>query len=900
MGITMLKAAVLLLSIATVSSNSSLESHDYKHQFNNDKSPESILYTNTPSGSRRIRGMRETRHADFVLGGLFPAHTYSRNGEVCGDPAHIPLVDAMLFALDNVNSDPNILPNITLGYDIRDTCFIERIGLDEAADLILTGTQHRVEKYTAAGNEQIGGNKTTSPLTIGLIGAASSSVSIPIASLGRLFNIPQISYASQSSILDNHDRYSYFYRTMPSNSLEVQVIVDLLQHFEWTYISILYSRNSYGQSGFNNLHNLAAKNGICIDLHEGIEEAFSATDYRTLAEKLSQSAANVVVFYMNEQEAYRLLDQLVTVASNRRFIWVASGAWYYIADRLPPHIVSGLFSTLPLFKHDNHFYDYYYDLFPNNNERNPWFPDTQSIFKDVAAANCTTNCTEDTPNPFHRLKIIDIYTSAVIDAVYAFAHALEKYLDENCEEPLVWNKNAKTCNGQKTLFSGSGLLQYIDKVNFTSLTGNHITFNSEGNINCAYSIINYQSEIDQNQSIHKFTTIGTWENGSLAFDSSTPAQFGLDNNGQPMFSPVQSQCQSCAPGQYVRKINASCCGLCDDCLGQMFSNNSEAAWCLNCSMYGEMWGNNPITGSTSCVEMPQIYLQITHPFAVVVAIGSLIGLVLLVTAFILLVIYWNSPVIRSSSRESVVLVLFGAGSSFGASFIYLAPPFLPICALQRVSLWFCFSLMNGSLLIKMIRITRIFVFQKSKMNQHKCAQPYQQVIFSILLVAVQMVIVLCSILFEHPRVSHEMLQNNLNLDSSPEILLTCQPEPLVGFIVSVMYEAGLIVATVILGTLTFKSPANFNESKSVCVSAYILLSIWTMFFVSYFFTESAQNVQNAFIGFTNTLGAYTILGSVVGPRLFTVIFMKKRNSNRFSRREKHSADKKSDNLPPAP
>ena len=141
-----------------------------------------------------------------------------------------------------------------------------------------------------------------------------------------------------------------------------------------------------------------------------------------------------------------------------------------------------------------------------------------------------------------------------------------------------------------------------------------------------------------------------------------------------------------------------------------------------------------------------------------------------------------------------------------------------------------------------------------------------------------MVIVLLSVTIVNPNVLREVRLNTMNLNSQPEIIVTCEAEPILGFIVSVLYEAGLILITAVLGTMTFKSPANFNESKTICVSAYILLTIWTMFFVSYFFTGFAQSLQNAFIALTTTLGAYTILVSVIGPQLFTVIFRKAKGS----------------------
>ena len=84
----------------------------------------------------------------------------------------------MLFALDEINKNPNILPNTTLGAKIYDTCRSQTIGVDRAKDFI---------KYTLLPTT----DKTPPPLA-GVIGAFRSDVSIAVANLLRVFDIPQV------------------------------------------------------------------------------------------------------------------------------------------------------------------------------------------------------------------------------------------------------------------------------------------------------------------------------------------------------------------------------------------------------------------------------------------------------------------------------------------------------------------------------------------------------------------------------------------------------------------------------------------------------------------------------------------------------------------------------------
>ncbi|TMS39834.1 hypothetical protein L596_006302 [Steinernema carpocapsae] len=61
---------------------------------------------------------------DIVLGGLFPIHEGARSANHCGRikaDQGLQRMVAMLFALEAVNRDPDILPNIRLGAQILDT-----------------------------------------------------------------------------------------------------------------------------------------------------------------------------------------------------------------------------------------------------------------------------------------------------------------------------------------------------------------------------------------------------------------------------------------------------------------------------------------------------------------------------------------------------------------------------------------------------------------------------------------------------------------------------------------------------------------------------------------------------------------------------------------------------------
>ena len=175
------------------------------------------------SASGRIRAVRRRNDADFVLGGLFPVHDNDGGGSRCGPVRKergVERMEAMLYAIDRINNVPTLLPNITLGFDIRDTCNSENIGLDESIDLVIEDSELDASSCNQISTEFSGSGSTTAAIpTSFVIGAAASAVSVPVATLLRLFQLPQVSYASSSARLNNRERYTYFFRTVPADDL---------------------------------------------------------------------------------------------------------------------------------------------------------------------------------------------------------------------------------------------------------------------------------------------------------------------------------------------------------------------------------------------------------------------------------------------------------------------------------------------------------------------------------------------------------------------------------------------------------------------------------------------------------------------------------------------------------
>ncbi len=96
-------------------------------------------------------------------------------------------LQAMIFAIDEINNSSTLLPNITLGYRIFDTCNTVSKALEATLSFV---AQNKIDSLNL---DEFCNCTDHIPATIAVVGAAGSAVSTAVANLLGLFYIPQVS-----------------------------------------------------------------------------------------------------------------------------------------------------------------------------------------------------------------------------------------------------------------------------------------------------------------------------------------------------------------------------------------------------------------------------------------------------------------------------------------------------------------------------------------------------------------------------------------------------------------------------------------------------------------------------------------------------------------------------------
>ena len=825
--------------------------------------------------SLRVRGIRDNKDADMVFGGLFPIRSVMAGTIQCGDirpERSVERMEAMLYALDSINNSTDLLPGLKIGFDIRDTCSSETVGTEEALDIIISGGVLRNIGIESDCPDMPSANNTRHTIPTGVVGAASSGVSRSVASLLRLFNMPQISYSSTSTTLSDIERYNYFFRTISADNLQTSAMVEFLLHMNWTFVTTINSEDTYGSTGIDSFLKNAEQ--ICI------EEKFTFPDnapnekYTDIAKQLvHNTTSNVVVLFTLNIFAQRLIREVHNILNDtsfsRRFLWIASDAWARSSDIQNKYAptVAGYIGFLPYTEVATGFHEYFSKLTAKTNVRN------KAIFEEYYDVYCKGQCSNGSVTS-HPEYTQGTFIPLVIDAVYAFAHAAQLYLDTHCSGDTSWDRLEQKCAGSNDSLTPSLVREYLlNNVSFRSSSGFIVEFDDTGSVEIPYRLVNFQARLNRTNISYHLENIGVWyprkqEDDRKLQVNSGSIQFGLEVGADdvPRREPIQSTCsEECSEGQFRLLQSNKCCWKCTGCTGRNYSSSPKNTECSVCPE--GQWGNKPHVGSDDCIQIPERSLKPSDPIAIVALVLS--GVALIVVALIggIFIINCKHSVIKSSGREQVTLLLIGITLSFCLSFIIVPPPSIPVCLLQRIFIWTSFALIYGALLVKIIRVYRLFN-RAPTASRPRFTKPHHQILFTLVIVAVQLVITLASLITAHP-IREEMIeQENEASLSTPTKVIACKEVSYVFFVAQLIYDAVLILLCTFFGWKTRNFPENFNESKYILFTSLALILIWLGFIPT--FIVSPLEYRYIALNFPIILSSAAILVIFFIPKIYFI------------------------------
>uniref|UniRef100_A0A8C9SFU9 Extracellular calcium-sensing receptor-like n=1 Tax=Scleropages formosus TaxID=113540 RepID=A0A8C9SFU9_SCLFO len=809
-----------------------------------------------------------SQEGHITIGGVFFLHgeTGGKQNQFTAEPANMHcqgvnfrafrLAQTMIFTIEEINNRTDILPGVTLGYKIYDTCASVTFSVRSAMAL-MNGYE---EMWTDTSCSRSAAVKA-------IIGESGSTNTIAIVTSVGPFHIPVISHLATCACLSDRKKYSNFFRTIPSDYYQSRALAQLVKHFGWTWVGAVRSDSDYGNSGMATFVEAANQEGICIE--------YSVKFHRTEPEKvlkvvevIKRGTAKVVVAFVALLEMNSLLEQL-TVQNITGLQLIGTEAWITASSLVRPssyRILGGSIGFAVTGAKISGLNEFLLKLHVSNNTDNAFLKDFWeaafqcSVTKETSS-NYKTPCTgseslTELKNQYTDESEIRI-TNNVYKAVYAVAYSLHSQLE--CMPQKGCAKNLQTEPWQ--------VLDALKKVNFTLRTGERVFFDGNGDPAAKYEVVNWQ--LGPNGAV-EFKAVGY-------YDATLPPgqQFVMSPvdmawaGGQKQVSPTSVCSESCPSGtrKAVRRGKPVCCYDCVPCAEGEISNKTDSNDCIPCDL--EYWSNEK---RDRCVLKTVEFLSFEEVMGIVLVIFSLFGTCLTVLVAVVFLAHKNTPIVRANNSELSFLLLFSLTLCFLCSLTFIGRPSQWSCMLRHTAFGVTFVLCISCVLGKTIVVLMAFRATLPGSNVMKWFGPPQQRLSVLAFTLIQVLICVLWLTLSPPFPNKNMKYYK------DKVILECDVGSAVGFWAVLGYIGLLSLMCFVLAFLARKLPDNFNEAKFITFSMLIFCAVWITFIPAY--VSSPGKFTVAVEIFAILASSYGLLFFIFTPKCYIILLKPEFNSKK--------------------
>ncbi|XP_053315986.1 G-protein coupled receptor family C group 6 member A-like [Spea bombifrons] len=825
----------------------------------------------------RPNGIVAKLNGDIMIGGLFPIHKEIPNLGNYTQPYDLLCAGfemrgfirslGMVHAIERINK-LNLLPGITLGYEIYDTCGDASKGLHQAMRFI----SQRNEGSSAI-NVTCNYRSYTS-LVKAVIGAGYSEVSIAVSRLFSFQLIPQISYSSSADILSDKRRYPSFLRTVASDVHLTNALAKLIKMFDWSYVGIISSDDDYGRSVLESLMAHFDTQLVCTAFKEKIPADFGNpgvnTSIKEVIDKIKKSPARAVILALKVSIVLEFFNEIIKEKITRT--WIAGDNWSTsreVASMEGIHTVGDILGLS--FKNGEipGFRPYLQHLHTGQNATNSFIEeykhlrfgctDEYEAYKQclsISPENCTKSDAINFKSPMAcRIEDIsqasDDYLERNIEldgsysaylAVTAIAHALKNML---CYKGIC----AKNIS-----FAPWELLHELKKVQFYD-NDEIIFFDEKGNSNLGYDLLSWQTV---NGSV-EFIDVGEYEQHRSSIQlNSSEIVWTNPYNKRP-----ESRCSDpCLPGQYKIHSDIRCCYNCGLCAEGYYSSNYDVNQCTKCP--DDQWS---LKGSSHCQNRTVIYFSWSDPFAIILTSAAGIGVVLVLVIGIVFLKNINTPAVKAAGGIYTCVMNLSLMASFATTVFFIGEPFNLSCKIRQPLYGISFTLCVSCILMKSFRI--VLAFELGTRFRYNFKFTYQPVLVIAILTGVQIGICILWLAFNGPSVKKD--------GKMPQtFLLLCDEGSSLGYGTTLGYTGFLAFVCFVLAYKGRKLPDKYNEGKFITFSMLVYLFVWFAFIPIYVTTTGKYlpAVELVAILASN----YGVICCHLIPTSYIIFFKKKENN----------------------
>ncbi|XP_054850400.1 vomeronasal type-2 receptor 26-like [Eublepharis macularius] len=820
---------------------------------------------------------------DFLIGGVLTQIGYhlheidfSRHPseELYKDPYMLTKfhqhVLAMVFAINEINKNPQILPNITLGFHIYDSYHDMRMTYRTTFDLL-----YKLHRYFP--NYQCCSHKSLTAV----IGSLSSDTSFLMADILSVYKIPQITCGLFVPEEREVKQSSSIYFIGPSEEYLNKGVIWLLLHFHWMWVGLFLVDDDNGERFLNVLEPLLSQNGICLALIQKIPSKYNWNDmdyvtdvFLTTYLPFRESTANTFIFY-GDSVALTILNTLIFLGNpsykenaSLRKVWIMTSqidfalsslqrAWDFeffhgtISFSIPsiePQGFQNFLQDIKPYKKQGdgflkEFWEQAFDCF---------YPNSQELV-DISDTCTGEERLESLPGSLFEM-CMTAHSYSIYNAVYGIAHAIHVlYLFRSNDKAMDGNQRVELEDLQPWQIHS-----FLQGIIFNNSAGERLSFNDKREKGDGFDIMNLVTF--PNKSFHRLKI------GTVNPDAPEGQEFIIHENmivWQSIFNQVVplSVCNDpCNPGYRKKKKEGEkfCCYSCAPCPEGKISSRKDADDCIKCQN-----DQYPTKDQDGCIPKKISFLSFEEPLGI--SLVSIAISLALITAVVLctFIKHKDTPIVKANNRDITYILLITLLLCFLSSLLFLGHPKKVTCFLRQSAFSIIFSVAVSCVLAKTITVVVAFMATRPGSSTRKWVgkRLANSVVLSCSFVQAGICVVWLATSPPFPDLD--------SLSLTEEIVAECNEGSVLMFYIVLGYLGLLSIISLAVAFLARKLPDSFNEAKFITFSMLIFCSVWLSFVPTYVSIKGKYMVAVEI--FSILMSSAGLLSCIFSPKYYLIV-----------------------------
>ncbi|KAF7236069.1 hypothetical protein EYD10_17131 [Varanus komodoensis] len=716
---------------------------------------------------------------------------------------------SFLFAIQEVNQNPSLLPNITLGYNIYDSLLDTRLTSDTAIDLLST-TQAHVPNYKCGRLNHL----------LAVLEESDSDNSMQLSNMLGIFKIPQVTYAFTSQVHREKGQPLSFYRMLPEEGTQYPGIVRLLLHFRWTMVGLFALDTENGEKFMRTLKPELIRNGICVVFSRSISQMKSGNipiNVQSLEELVEIEvfvyfAENYFLFY--GIDIVRFIVQMLTKPVHGK-VWITT-ALYDFAVNL-------MYSTA----HYEQIY-VYFSFIPQTSKRINFdgFKDLYISMKEFMkrAFKCSYSKHGLSVKKWRRCRVeekpedlpqVDKEQTLSLDSFFSYntVHAVARAVDAAVSSRS--RRRYMECGGWLDLhwLHPWQLHPFLRDPQLHNHSIEGVFLDENGDLAVNLDLVSWV--MYPNRSVARVKV------GSLERQGSPDPKLTIHRD--PIVWPRWlDQVKKKIPIVLLFSFPIPSLSFC--IMG-------DAEHCLKCPE-----DQHPNLAHDQCI--PKVITFLSYEEHLGTLLTCMAVLFSIATGIILGIFrkFQETPLVKANNRDLSYVLLISLLLCFACSFLFIGQPRSITCLLRQAAFSIIFSVAISSLLAKTVTVVLAFLATKPG---NRARNWLGRTLANSIVIFCSSVQVVLSIIW----LGRSPPFPDSDKHSQPgQIILQCNEGSVAMFYAALSYMGLLAAICFTLAFLARKLPGAFNEAKLITFSMLVFCSVWVSFVPTYLSTRGKYMV----------------------------------------------------------